>query len=123
MGASQGDYPFVVIAPRDAKDCFDVAVEALNLAESFQLPVIIMSDLLLAEHRSTVDPDLLDPEVSIERGEWVTELGSGPQGSGEFKRYLMTPTGISPRARPGTEGLIHVAPTDDHDEEGVLISD
>jgi len=123
MGASQGDFPRVVMAPRDASDCFYAAAEALNLAESFQLPVIIMSDLLLAEHRSTVDPELLNPDVAIERGEWVTELGSDLENGGGFKRYLLTPSGVSPRARPGTEGLIHVAPTDDHDEQGVLISD
>ncbi|PYQ21490.1 MAG: hypothetical protein DMF81_15190, partial [Acidobacteria bacterium] len=34
-----------------------------------------------------------------------------------------TPSGISPRARPGREGLIYVSGTDDHDEHGILISD
>src|SRR5438128_9214476 len=43
FGASQGDYPRVIIAPRDATDCFHSTVEALNLAESFQLPVTLLS--------------------------------------------------------------------------------
>jgi 2-oxoglutarate ferredoxin oxidoreductase subunit alpha len=118
FGASQGDYPRVIVAPKDAQDCYYTAVEAFNLAETFQLPVIIMSDLLLAEHRSTVDPGLLTPDVAIERGEWVNE----PTGRA-YKRYQLTPSGVSPRARPGIEGLIHVSATDDHDERGVLISD
>jgi len=121
VGASQGDYPRVIIAPRDAVDCYDTAVEAFNLAETFQLPVIIISDLLLGEHRSTIDLDSVSPDVPIERGEWVTELPDA--SSNGYKRYALTPSGISPRARPGRDGLIHVSATDDHDEQGALISD
>ncbi len=39
FGASQGDYPRVIIAPTTTTDCFDTAVEAFNLAEKYQLPV------------------------------------------------------------------------------------
>jgi 2-oxoglutarate/2-oxoacid ferredoxin oxidoreductase subunit alpha len=123
FGASQGDYPRVIIAPRDALDCFHTSVEALNLAETFQLPVIVISDLLLGEHRSTVDPEAVPSDVSIERGEWVRELRPEDRVNGGYKRYAMTPSGVSPRARPGTEGMIHVSGTDDHDEKGILISD
>jgi 2-oxoglutarate/2-oxoacid ferredoxin oxidoreductase subunit alpha len=123
LGASQGDYPRVIIAPSDAEDCFDATVEAFNLAETFQLPVIIISDLLLGEHRSTIDPDRLSPDVPIERGEWVSELRPEDAENGGYKRYALTRSGISPRARPGRAGLVHVAPTDDHDERGILISD
>jgi 2-oxoglutarate ferredoxin oxidoreductase subunit alpha len=117
VGASQGDFPRVILAPRDAEDCFHASVEALNIAETFQLPVIILTDLYLAEHRSTVDLDAFSPEVPIERGEWVTEA------NGEYRRYQLTPSGLSPRARPGTKGAIHVSGTDEHDEHGILISD
>jgi len=121
VGASQGDYPRVIIAPRDAIDCYNTAIESFNLAEAFQLPVIIISDLLLGEHRSTIDLDSISPDVPIERGEWVTELPA--QSSDGYKRYALTASGISPRARPGRDGLIHVSATDDHDEQGALISD
>ncbi|MFQ5845025.1 MAG: 2-oxoacid:acceptor oxidoreductase subunit alpha [Planctomycetota bacterium] len=123
FGASQGDSPRVILAPKSAEDCYDTAVEAFNLAETFQLPVLILSDLLLGEHRSTIDPEAISPDVAIERGEWVDELTSEHVESGGFRRYALTPSGVSPRARPGIEGLIHVASTDDHDEQGVLISD
>jgi 2-oxoglutarate ferredoxin oxidoreductase subunit alpha len=123
IGASQGDYPRVVIAPKDATDCFHTSVEALNLAETFQLPVIVISDLLLGEHRSTVDPETISSDVPIERGEWVTQLSPDEASNGGYKRYALTPSGISPRARPGRPGLIHVSGTDDHDEKGILISD
>jgi len=123
VGASQGDFPRVIMAPRDALDCFHASVEAFNLAETFQLPVIILSDLLLGEHRSTVDPEAIPHDVPIERGEWVTVLSPEAAANGGFKRYALTPSGVSPRARPGLEGLIHVSGTDDHDEKGFLISD
>ncbi|MCH8841249.1 MAG: 2-oxoacid:acceptor oxidoreductase family protein, partial [Planctomycetes bacterium] len=45
FGASQGDFPRVIIAPIDVGDCFHTSVEAFNLAEKYQLPVIILSDL------------------------------------------------------------------------------
>ncbi len=123
VGASQGDFPRVIIAPRDATDCFHSTVEALNLAETFQLPVILISDLLLGEHRSTIDPEAISGSVTIERGEWVTALSPDDAMNGGYKRYLLTPSGISPRARPGRAGLMHVSGTDDHDEHGILISD
>jgi len=123
IGASQGDFPRVIIAPRDATDCFHTSVEAFNLAETFQLPVIVLSDLLLGEHRSTVDPEAIPSDVPIERGQWVDALRPEDRDNGGYKRYALTPSGISPRARPGREGMIHVSGTDDHDEKGILISD
>lgn len=119
-GASQGDYPRVIIAPTDTTDCYYSAVEAHNLAEKYQLPVTIISDLLLSEHPETIEADALRHDVPIERGEMVSEW---PAEQGQFKRYAFTKSGISPRALPGTEGAMYVASTDDHDEEGVTISD
>jgi 2-oxoglutarate ferredoxin oxidoreductase subunit alpha len=120
FGASQGDYPRVIIAPTDTTDCYYSAVEAHNLAEKYQLPVTIISDLLLSEHPETIEADALRNDVAIERGEIVDKW---PEDKGQFKRYAFTKSGISPRALPGTEGGMYVAATDDHDEEGVTISD
>src|SRR5215813_12850793 len=120
FGASQGDYPRAIIAPISTTDCFDTVVEAFNLAEKYQLPVTIISDLLVSEHPETIEPHALRPDVPIERGELVTEW---PASKGEYKRYEFTPSGVSPRALPGTENTIYVSATDDHDEGGVLISD
>jgi 2-oxoglutarate ferredoxin oxidoreductase subunit alpha len=120
FGASQGDYPRAIIAPTDTTDCFYTAVEALNLAEKYQLPVTIISDLLVSEHPETIEPDALTNEVPIDRGEIVSEW---PESNGAYKRYAFTKSGVSPRALPGTEGTLYVAASDDHDEEGILISD
>ena len=118
FGASQGDYPRVIIAPTDTTDCYYSAVEAHNLAEKYQLPVTIISDLLLSEHPETIEAGALRNDVPIERGEIVSDCSDG-----QLKRYAFTRSGVSPRVLPGTEGGMYVAATDDHDEEGVVISD
>jgi 2-oxoglutarate ferredoxin oxidoreductase subunit alpha len=93
--------------------------EAFNLAERWQLPVIVLSDLLLSEHNQTVDPERFDFRFEIDRGRVVT----GPPADGPFLRYRITEDGVSPRALPGTPGTVFLAGTDEHDEKGVLISD
>ncbi|HLE37215.1 MAG TPA: hypothetical protein VI699_08705, partial [Candidatus Acidoferrales bacterium] len=95
-------------------------VEAFNLAEKYQLPVILISDLLVSEHPETIEPEDLRASVPIDRGELVTSWNGE---NGRYKRYAFTPSGISPRALPGTANTLHVAATDEHDEEGILISD
>ena len=116
-GASQGDYPRIILAPRTMIEMFDSAAEAFNLAERYQIPVFIMSDLYLSEHDETVDIDLFDFEKPIDRGPIAVEPANG------YERFAQTESGVSPRALPGTAGGVHVAASDEHDESGVLISD
>ncbi len=118
LGASQGDFPKVIIAPRDPADAFYTAAEALNIAEKYQVPVIILLDFLLSNGYWGVPAEEIDyKKIKIERGELVETVSNG------YKRYLDTPTGVSPRVLPGTPGTYYVAATDEHDEDGVLISD
>jgi 2-oxoglutarate ferredoxin oxidoreductase subunit alpha len=120
FGASQGDFPRVIVAPADITDAYYTAVKAFNLAEKYQLPVLIVSDLLLSEHPETIEADALRHDVPIERGEILAQW---PAGNGGYKRFRFTDSGISPRVLPGTPNATYVAATDDHDEEGILISD
>ncbi len=120
FGASQGDFPRVIIAPTETSDCFWTTIEAFNVAEKYQLPVIIISDLLVSEHPETIEADALRHDVPIERGELVTRWS---KDNGPYKRFANTPSGVSPRILPGTEGTEYIAATDEHDEEGILISD
>ncbi len=115
LGAGQGDYPKIVLAPRTAEECFYTAAEAFNLADRYQCPVIILSDLYLSEHYESVDS--LSFNVPIDRGLWAD--GNG----GDYRRYAFTETGISPRAMPGQQGHMFVAGSDEHDEKGDLIGD
>ncbi len=116
LGAGQGDWPRAVIAPRNQQEAFAATVKAFNLAESYQTPIIVMSDLYLSEGYSTVET--FDFNVPIKRGLWAGE--SKPE---EFKRYLYTESGVSPRSIPGQKGLEHIAGSDEHMEDGTLISD
>lgn len=121
IGASQGEYPRMIVAPKDTVDAYYTAIEAFNCAERWQLPVIIMSDLLLSEHPETIDADALKPEPKIDRGELVKQWD--PQKQGKYKRFAFTKSGVSPRALPGTADTLYVSASDDHDEESILISD
>lgn len=115
LGASQGDFPRIVLSPRNVREMFHMSAEALNLAEKYQTPVILMSDLYLSEHYETVDD--LDLSYKIDHGERAKENTEG------YKRYLDTPSGISPRAVPGQAGLMHNEDSDEHNEFGDVVSD
>src|ERR1700680_1536632 len=73
-GSSQGDFPRIIIAPGDTADCFDTAVEAFNLAEKYQCPVIIISDLLLSEHPETGEPERFKADVPIDPGALIKDV-------------------------------------------------
>ena len=125
LGAAFGDYPRAIAAPLDIGDCFKVIPEIFNLADRYQCPGIVLCDLLLSEGRLSVDPKDLDFAPVVDRGELITEAPSttGTNGDGVYKRYKITDSGISPRAVPGVPGYTHTAASDEHDEDGVLISD
>lgn len=116
LGASQGEFPRIILAPRTLQECYDSAIEAFNLAEKYQCPVLITSDLYLAERLETFEGVNIT-EVPIDRGELLT------QANGAYRRFLDTPTGVSPRLLPGTPGAMYTAATDEHDEDGIVISD
>ncbi len=120
LGASQGDFPKIIVAPTGILDCFNTVPDLFNLVDKFQCPGMIITDLAVSEGYATVDPDDIHWEQPIDRGEVITE----PNRTGEkYLRYKMTESGISPRALPGTPGHVHVVATDEHDEDGGLISD
>ncbi|MBI4553770.1 MAG: 2-oxoacid:acceptor oxidoreductase subunit alpha [Candidatus Latescibacteria bacterium] len=120
FGASQGEYPRMIVAPADLVDTYNTTVEAFQMAEKYQLPVTIISDLLLSEHNETADPEAFDFNVTIDRGELAEP---NENGNGEYKRYLVTESGISPRSLPGDAGNMFVGASDEHDERSILISD
>jgi 2-oxoglutarate ferredoxin oxidoreductase subunit alpha len=125
FGASQGDFPRIIIAPLSMTDCFTTPALAFNVADRYQCPVILLADLLMCEGNETVDPALLDVEFQIDRGQLITAApgGRGAAAGEPYLRYKDTESGISPRAVPGVPGHLHVAASDEHDEDGVLISD
>jgi 2-oxoglutarate ferredoxin oxidoreductase subunit alpha len=119
LGASQGDYERFIVAPQNALDAFNTIPELFNLVDKCQCPGIVISDLLIAEGRFSVDPDMINMHPEIDRGELIAE----PAPVDGYMRYLDTESGISPRALPGLEGYVHLVSTDEHDQDSMLLSD
>ncbi len=120
LGASQGDFERFIIAPKNALDAFNTLPELFNLSDKAQCPAIVLSDLLISEGTFSVDPSDIDMQPQIDRGELITEALASNE---TYLRYKDTASGISPRAVPGLQGYEHVVASDEHDEEGILISD
>lgn len=117
LGAGQGDWPRAILAPRHPEECFRLTAQAFNLAEIYQTPIILMSDLYLGEGFRTVEkPDF---NVPIVRGMMAADGGN----PGRYRRYAYTESGVSPRVLPGTKGYEYVAASDEHNDEGLLLSD
>ncbi|MBU0532316.1 2-oxoacid:acceptor oxidoreductase subunit alpha [Candidatus Micrarchaeota archaeon] len=115
LHASQGDFLRVILAPGDLEECFELGFEAFNLAEKYQLPVIIISDKFLGE--GLFSADRFNEKLKIERGKIVKGLPALAPNT-RFKRYELTNDGISPRVFPGTPNGMHVGTSYEHDETG-----
>ncbi|MBN1368138.1 MAG: hypothetical protein JW967_09470, partial [Dehalococcoidales bacterium] len=116
LTAHQGDFPRAVLAAADVEDSFWMTVKAFNLAEKYQIPVIMMTDHYLATVYSTVSGFDLS-KIKIERG----ELFDAHKGNTEeYLRHKVTDSGVSPRAFPGLSNALVVTDADEHDEAGHL---
>ncbi|MCL5435512.1 MAG: 2-oxoacid:acceptor oxidoreductase subunit alpha [Patescibacteria group bacterium] len=115
LHAGQDEFPRMIIAPGDAEECFYFTAEALNFAEKFQLPVFVLSDKNLGEGGMSV-PTFDPAKIKIERGEWLKEEDLAKMG--QYLRYRLTASGVSPRVLPGCMGGVHEANSDEHDEYG-----
>jgi 2-oxoglutarate ferredoxin oxidoreductase subunit alpha len=116
--AGNGDSPRFIVAPKDPEDAFYQAARALNMAEKYQIPVLVLSDFFLSEHFRTID-DLDFSKIEIERGKFSTEW----TGQGRYKRYEYTEDGVSHRVRPGAKNAMYVPCSDEHNEYGHVMSD
>jgi 2-oxoglutarate ferredoxin oxidoreductase subunit alpha len=116
--AHHGNFPRAVLAPASVEDAFWLTVRAFNLAEKYQLPVILLpDDYIITSYQTVEEFDL--SRVTVDRG----LLFAGVEGAAEYKRHAVTESGISPRAFPGQEGALVVTDSDEHDEAGHLIED
>ncbi|MGV3042790.1 2-oxoacid:acceptor oxidoreductase subunit alpha [Staphylococcus rostri] len=115
---THGDIPKIVLAPTDAEDAFYLTVEAFNLAEMYQCPVILLSDLQLSLGKQTVKQLDYD-KIEINRGATILEdIERDPEDKDYYKRYEVTESGVSPRPVPGVKGGIHHVTGVEHNEQG-----
>jgi len=119
LHASQGEFPRAIFAPATAEDAFWSVVKAFNVAEKYQVPVIIMSDQHLADSYLTCKKFDVS-KVKIDRG-IISDAKLARIKY--YRRHQFTQSGISPRALPSQEGRIVITDSDEHDEEGHLSED
>jgi 2-oxoglutarate ferredoxin oxidoreductase subunit alpha len=119
LHAGHGEFARAVLAPATIEEAFHAAVKAFNLAEKYQTPVLILTDHHLATSYATVDRFDLR-QVKIDRGELLSDEEAARLT--DYKRHLVTDSGISPRALPGGKALV-VTDSDEHDESGHMIED
>jgi 2-oxoglutarate ferredoxin oxidoreductase subunit alpha len=110
--SAHGDSLRPVLAPTDVGDMFGTTVEAFNLAEYYQTPVIVLSDQEISQRKETVDPISTNAFNLIERRRPTeAELAN-------YARFKLTESGISPISHPGMPGGNYLAAGIEHNELG-----
>ncbi len=120
LHASQDEFPRIVIVPGDHLELFGDVMRAFNLAEKYQLQVVVMADKYLLEGKKTfknADFRAVSDAYTIDRGLLLADEDAA--GLSDYKRYLLTDNGVSPRSIPGQRGGISLTGSDEHDEHGL----
>ncbi|MCC3144480.1 2-oxoacid:acceptor oxidoreductase subunit alpha [Halanaerobium sp. Z-7514] len=118
VNIAQDEFPLMVIAPKDQEDAVYQTFRAFNLADKYQIPVIILSDQFLGDSSKTIS------EIDISGLEINRHLMDAVEVEGEYKRYKYTEDGISPRAYPGQlKDQVVLLDSDEHDEFAHIVED
>jgi 2-oxoglutarate/2-oxoacid ferredoxin oxidoreductase subunit alpha len=113
--AGHGEYTRCVVAVSDPESCYTLIQHAFNLAEEFQIPVIVLTEKQIAE--SLFQMSELPADLPIERYLVPDEKLGSLQAS---DRYQITETGVSARWLPGQSDAVFDANSDEHLEDGTL---
>ena len=112
---THGEIPKIILAPTDVEDAFYLTTEAFNLADKYQVPVILLSDLQMSLGKQSANPFDLS-KVEIDRGQIITE--DIENDGAYFERFKLTESGISDRPLPGVKGGIHHVTGVEHNPNG-----
>ncbi|MGD9146588.1 MAG: 2-oxoacid:acceptor oxidoreductase subunit alpha [Anaerolineae bacterium] len=107
-----GEAPRIVLAARSVRDCFYQSMQAFYLSETFQMPVILLTDQSLSHRTETLpmpDPNLVPV---------VERLRPSKEDAQDYQRYRLTDSGISPMGVPGFDPTPFTATGLEHDEHG-----
>lgn len=118
--SAHGEFPRVVIACSDPESCFENIQHALNYAEKFQIPVILLTEANIAMSYTTVKP-FQQNTITIERG--LTTDSTELESIAQSDRYKITENGVSKRWLPGSSKSVYFANGDEHWEGGELNED
>lgn len=121
LSMGQGEFPRLVAAAGDVEECFWLTLEAFNIAEKYQTPVVLITDKYLAESHATVRAFDLQ-KATRDRGKVLTEAQLASLK--DYRRYdTKVADGVSPRSLPGMNGGVFLANSDEHDEYGFSMED
>ncbi len=113
---SHGEIPRIVLTPTTVAECFWMTAEAFNLAEKYQCPVIVATDLFLGMSKQSVREDQIRfKDVRIDRGALLKDEELAQITKGSYRRYELTSSGISKRTIPGQKNGRFVAMSNEHD--------
>ncbi len=132
LNASHGDTPRMVVAPADVADCYSLMIMAFNMAERYQMPVIVLSDQSLTARVESVDRSLFKPMEIQGRIQFSENGAHGASTNGQdeavpvgtvaaghsYARYAYTASGISPITAPGPGTFTYIATGLEHDARG-----
>src|ERR1043165_3777841 len=109
-----GDSPRVVLAPANVEDCFYTAIEAVNIARKYNVPVIILSDQAIATRIEAFE------EPNLEKV--CQDISPNFTPVPDHKPYdLSSPDGVTTHLAPGTKinsGKYPIVTGLEHDELG-----
>ncbi len=110
--SAHGDAVRPVLAPTSVGDTFRMTVEAFNVAEQYQTPVILLSDAEIGQRKEIVDPIDTSAFTIVERRRPTErELEA-------YMRFQITESGVSPISHPGMSGGNYLASGIEHTERG-----
>jgi 2-oxoglutarate ferredoxin oxidoreductase subunit alpha len=112
--AGHGEFPRIILAPKNIEEAFSLSRQAFNLADKYQVPVFILTDQYLMDTYYNLPRFEMD-QVPVEKHWERTQA--------DYRRFRFTESGISPRGVPGCgEGIVCVD-SDEHDEGGYITED
>lgn len=115
--AGHGEAPRAVLAPSDPQDAIEKTVRAFDLADRFQMPVVLLTDQFLADSSFSMDALSLPPEIP------VPHVADPDTIEGAYRRYALTEDGVSPRLFFGQSRHLVCVDSDEHDEDGHITED
>lgn len=116
LASSHGDNPRVVLAPSSVRECIEMTVQAFNLAERYQVPVILLSDQFLGGRTEVLDPVPLDA-LPVHARQVAGDLGTAA-----YFRFRSSDEAVVPVALPGVPGGEFTAEGTEHDDRGWPVS-
>ncbi|OFW58574.1 MAG: 2-oxoacid:ferredoxin oxidoreductase subunit alpha [Candidatus Solincola sediminis] len=117
--AGHGEFPRVVFAPGDPMQAIMLTARALDIANKYQIPAIILTDQHLMDSEWTFESMSLEGTHHTDyrlRGEELADVH-------DYRRYALTESGVSPFAVPGASENLVVEDSDEHDQDGHIVED